>query len=81
MTTNVAIVDERDPLVHYVGSWTLTGASLEFQQTTKFSNTAGSTASFSFEGTLRTRSILFPGIDSQAHIQEPRSWFTGPSPQ
>ncbi|KAJ7342958.1 hypothetical protein DFH08DRAFT_650820, partial [Mycena albidolilacea] len=60
-------VDERDPLVHYVGSWTLTGAPLEFRGTTKFSNTAGSTASFSFEGT----SIVVYG--SVAAINPPKA--------
>ncbi|KAJ7439086.1 hypothetical protein FB451DRAFT_1059844 [Mycena latifolia] len=53
MTTNVAIVDERDPLVHYTGSW-LDGSSEPepdaFQGTTRWSSIFGSTASFSFVG-------------------------------
>ncbi|KAJ6585658.1 hypothetical protein B0H19DRAFT_1016738 [Mycena capillaripes] len=50
-TTNVAIVDERDPLIHYVGQWNDDGASLEFNGTTKWSAQQGSTASFTFVGT------------------------------
>ncbi|KAJ7206328.1 hypothetical protein GGX14DRAFT_457583 [Mycena pura] len=51
MTTNVAIVDERDPLVHYAGSWQDGGVGEEFNGTTRFTTTQGSTASFTFVGT------------------------------
>ncbi|KAJ7290052.1 hypothetical protein C8J57DRAFT_1275089 [Mycena rebaudengoi] len=49
--SNIAIVDERDPLVKYVGTWNNAGAYQEFQGTTRWSATTGSTMSFTFEGT------------------------------
>ncbi|KAJ7198103.1 hypothetical protein GGX14DRAFT_374496 [Mycena pura] len=51
MTTNVAIVDERDPLLHYTGSWQDAGSAEEFNGTTRYSTTQGSTVSFTFVGT------------------------------
>ncbi|KAJ7077986.1 hypothetical protein B0H15DRAFT_1025959 [Mycena belliarum] len=53
-TANVAIVDERDPLVRYTGTWNDAGAPLEFKGTTRWSSVQGSTASFSFVGTSVT---------------------------
>ncbi|KAJ6530949.1 hypothetical protein DFH09DRAFT_1409625 [Mycena vulgaris] len=50
MATNVAIVDERDPLVHYAGAWNDGGVSEEFDSTTRWSAIQGSTASFTFVG-------------------------------
>ncbi|KAJ6586548.1 hypothetical protein B0H10DRAFT_1761018, partial [Mycena sp. CBHHK59/15] len=51
------IVDERDPLVRYTGSWNNAGTPAEFQGTTRWSATQGSTASFTFTGT----SVLYYG--------------------
>ncbi|KAF7359833.1 hypothetical protein MVEN_00708700 [Mycena venus] len=51
MTTNVAIVDNRDPLVHYAGIWFPGGTPSEYSLSTTASTTVGSTASFTFEGT------------------------------
>ncbi|KAJ6453816.1 hypothetical protein C8R45DRAFT_631715 [Mycena sanguinolenta] len=51
MTTNVAIVDDSSPLVHYSGTWVSAGAPLEFNSTTKVSQVQGVTASITFEGT------------------------------
>ncbi|KAF7341651.1 hypothetical protein MSAN_02063100 [Mycena sanguinolenta] len=51
MTANVAIVDESDSLVTYVGTWVTGGVPVEFKETTKVSPVQGSTASFTFEGT------------------------------
>ncbi|KAJ7028397.1 hypothetical protein C8F04DRAFT_1007458 [Mycena alexandri] len=53
-TSNVAIIDDRNPLVHYVGEWTVAGSPAEFNGTTTFSATEGSTASFTFVGTSVT---------------------------
>ena len=50
MTTNVAIVDERDSLLHYTGSWQNAGSADEFDGTTRYSTTQGSTVSFTFVG-------------------------------
>ncbi|KAJ7662504.1 hypothetical protein B0H17DRAFT_953021 [Mycena rosella] len=48
---NVAIVDDRDPLIQYAGTWTGAGSPIEFDGTTMFSPQDGSTASFTFVGT------------------------------
>jgi hypothetical protein len=50
MAANVAIVDERDPSIHYAGTWNEAGVSAEFNSTTKWSAMQGSTASFTFVG-------------------------------
>ncbi|KAK7049134.1 hypothetical protein R3P38DRAFT_2872826 [Favolaschia claudopus] len=54
MSTNVAIVDDRDPLIQYAGNWNDAGASLEFNSTTRWSDLQGSTASLTFVGTSIT---------------------------
>ncbi|KAJ7912897.1 hypothetical protein B0H13DRAFT_2005851 [Mycena leptocephala] len=54
MTTNAAIVDDQDPLVQYAGTWNRAGAAEEFDSTTTWSATAGTTASFPFVGTSIT---------------------------
>jgi len=51
MTTNAAIVDDRDPLIQYAGTWNGAGSSAEFYSTTTWSPRQGSTASLSFVGT------------------------------
>ncbi|KAJ6530952.1 hypothetical protein DFH09DRAFT_1326648 [Mycena vulgaris] len=51
MSSSVAIVDEKDPLVHYAGSWNDAGSAAEFSGTKKWSAVQGSTASFTFVGT------------------------------
>ncbi|KAJ7668066.1 hypothetical protein B0H17DRAFT_843012, partial [Mycena rosella] len=48
---NVAIVDDRNPLVQYVGAWSAAGSAIEFDGTTTWSPQAGSTVSFTFVGT------------------------------
>lgn len=50
MSSNVAIVDDRDTSIHYVGPWNQEGNSDEFDSTTTVSVTEGTTASFSFVG-------------------------------
>ncbi|KAJ7439101.1 hypothetical protein FB451DRAFT_1378067 [Mycena latifolia] len=70
MTTNVAIVDERDALVHYTGSWNDGGVAEEFQSTTRWSALQGSTASFSFVGSSVT---VFGTV---AAIQPPQASLT-----
>ncbi|KAJ7210581.1 hypothetical protein B0H12DRAFT_979339, partial [Mycena haematopus] len=47
-------VDERDPLVDYGGTWNDAGDPSEFNGTTKWSPTQGSTASLTFVGTSVT---------------------------
>ncbi|KAJ7133372.1 hypothetical protein C8R44DRAFT_23058 [Mycena epipterygia] len=54
MTTNVAIVDDRDPLIHYTGAWIGAGSPAEFSSTTTVSVTEGTTASFTFVGSSIT---------------------------
>ncbi|KAJ7704819.1 hypothetical protein B0H17DRAFT_920757, partial [Mycena rosella] len=54
VATNVAIVDDHDPLVHYTGAWQTAGAPEEFNATTSFSSEAGAAATFSFNGTSVT---------------------------
>ncbi|KAF7342219.1 hypothetical protein MVEN_01809800 [Mycena venus] len=54
MTTNAAIVDDRDPLIQYAGTWNGAGSSSEFYSTTTWSPKQGSTASLSFVGTSVT---------------------------
>ncbi|KAJ6449852.1 hypothetical protein C8R45DRAFT_849438 [Mycena sanguinolenta] len=51
MTTNIAIVDDRDSLIHYAGTWSHAGVSEEFDSTTTFSLMTGCTATFPFVGT------------------------------
>ncbi|KAJ7038032.1 hypothetical protein C8F04DRAFT_389207 [Mycena alexandri] len=50
MSTNVAIVDNRDPLLHYAGGWVEGGAPVEFNDTTIWTGTRGATISFTFIG-------------------------------
>lgn len=50
MTSNVAIVDDKDPLVSYTGQWTTAGGPVEFDRTTSYATSVGSTASFNFTG-------------------------------
>ncbi|KAF8201956.1 hypothetical protein K438DRAFT_1965405 [Mycena galopus ATCC 62051] len=54
MATYAAILDDRDPLIDYAGTWTGAGSSSEFYGTTTFSPEPGSTASLSFVGTSVT---------------------------
>ncbi|KAF7357274.1 hypothetical protein MSAN_01322800 [Mycena sanguinolenta] len=51
MATNTAILDDRDPLIQYAGTWSGGGSYLEFSGTTSFALESGSTASLSFVGT------------------------------
>lgn len=48
--TNVAIVDDQNPLIVYSGSWNRAGSSQEFDGTTSWSATQGSSLSFTFVG-------------------------------
>ncbi|KAJ7717019.1 hypothetical protein B0H16DRAFT_1740861 [Mycena metata] len=50
MSTNVAIVDNRDLLLHYAGGWVEGGAPVEFNDTTIWTGTRGATISFTFVG-------------------------------
>ncbi|KAJ7439102.1 hypothetical protein FB451DRAFT_1378068 [Mycena latifolia] len=68
MTTNVAIVDERG--LDYAGSWVDGGSQGEFQGTTRWSGTQGSTASFSFAGTSVS---VFGSVSA---VQSPQVSFT-----
>ncbi|KAJ7302325.1 hypothetical protein DFH08DRAFT_73881 [Mycena albidolilacea] len=68
MTMNVAIIDERE--LDYAGTWIDSGSPVEFQGTTRWSGTQGSTASFSFNGT----SVAVFG--SVAAVQSPQVSFT-----
>ncbi|KAF7336275.1 hypothetical protein MVEN_02175800 [Mycena venus] len=54
MTLNAAIVDDRDPLIHYEGTWNQAGSYAEFHSTTTWSPMQGSTATLSFTGTSIT---------------------------
>ncbi|KAK6966819.1 hypothetical protein R3P38DRAFT_873322 [Favolaschia claudopus] len=54
MTTNTAIVDDRDPTISYSGSWVLTGSIEEFNSTTTFSTEQDASATFNFNGTSVT---------------------------
>ncbi|KAJ7756369.1 hypothetical protein B0H14DRAFT_3512197 [Mycena olivaceomarginata] len=54
MATHTAIVDDRDPLIQYGGSWVPGGVPVEFDSTTMTTVDAGSTATFSFIGTSVT---------------------------
>ncbi|KAJ7236891.1 hypothetical protein B0H12DRAFT_1057539 [Mycena haematopus] len=54
MATNTAILDDRDPLIQYAGTWSGVGSYVEFYGTTTFSPEPGSTASLSFVGTSVT---------------------------
>ncbi|KAJ7290053.1 hypothetical protein C8J57DRAFT_1114044 [Mycena rebaudengoi] len=70
--SNIAIVDDHDPLVQYGGTWVDDGAFHEFQATTKWSSTQGSTASFTFDGT----SITVYGSVSRRKPPQPSMTFT-----
>ncbi|KAJ7055753.1 hypothetical protein C8F01DRAFT_445837 [Mycena amicta] len=50
-STNLAIVDDRDPLIQYAGTWANAGSAEEFNGTTRCSTIAGSTAALTFTGT------------------------------
>ncbi|KAJ7727582.1 hypothetical protein B0H16DRAFT_250922 [Mycena metata] len=54
MSSNVVIVDDRDPAITYTGSWSQAGASSEFDGTTTCSTTQGTSASYTFVGTSVT---------------------------
>ncbi|KAJ7431634.1 hypothetical protein B0H11DRAFT_2129449 [Mycena galericulata] len=54
MSTNVAIIDDHDPLIVYSGPWITQGSSEEFKDTTSVSVTVGASASFTFVGTSIT---------------------------
>ncbi|KAJ7717018.1 hypothetical protein B0H16DRAFT_448431 [Mycena metata] len=54
MSSNVVIVDDRNPLITYSGSWAQAGGSIEFDSTTTCSTKEGSSASFTFTGTSVT---------------------------
>ncbi|KAJ7879654.1 hypothetical protein B0H13DRAFT_2667882 [Mycena leptocephala] len=71
MTMNVAIIDERE--LDYAGTWIDSGTPGEFQGTTRWSNTQGSTASFSFNGT----SVAVFG--SVSAVQSPQGAYAPPS--
>jgi hypothetical protein len=60
MSTNVAIVDDRDLSIRYSGVWDNAGASEEFMGTTRFSSNAGSTVSFTFVGTPMPHGVGLP---------------------
>ncbi|KAF7344722.1 hypothetical protein MVEN_01632900 [Mycena venus] len=70
MATQIAVVDDRDPLIQYGGSWVRGGVWLEFGSTTMFSVTAGSTASFTFVGT----SITVYGTVAAKNLNPQASW-------
>ncbi|KAJ7799027.1 hypothetical protein B0H14DRAFT_2904522 [Mycena olivaceomarginata] len=54
MSTHAAVIDDRDPLIQYAGSWTEVGAAEEFDSTRKCSVAAGVTATVPFVGTSIT---------------------------
>ncbi|KAJ7342960.1 hypothetical protein DFH08DRAFT_962982 [Mycena albidolilacea] len=54
MSTHAAVIDDRDPLIQYAGSWSEAGAAEEFDSTTTFSVAAGVTATVPFVGTSIT---------------------------
>ncbi|KAJ7710525.1 hypothetical protein B0H17DRAFT_914936, partial [Mycena rosella] len=56
--SNTAIVDDRDLLVQYTGVWEDGGLPSEYQGSTRWSATQGSTASLTFDG---TKSISYYG--------------------
>ncbi|KAJ6469817.1 hypothetical protein C8R45DRAFT_425582 [Mycena sanguinolenta] len=70
MATNTAIVDDRDPLIQYAGTWSQAGASEEFDSTTTFSVTTGSTATFPFVGT----SVTVYGTIGAHNVTPQASW-------
>ncbi|KAJ7055759.1 hypothetical protein C8F01DRAFT_1157620, partial [Mycena amicta] len=51
ISTNLAIVDDRDLLIQYTGTWANAGLAEEFNGTTRCSTIAGSTAALTFTGT------------------------------
>lgn len=59
VSTNVAIVDDRDPAIDYVGAWVSAGAAEEFKSSTTVSVTPGTTASFTFNGMARSALRLY----------------------
>ncbi|KAJ7797586.1 hypothetical protein B0H14DRAFT_2389616 [Mycena olivaceomarginata] len=48
------ILDDHDDQIQYSSGWVAGGTSLEYSTTTMTSNVAGSTATFTFEGTAIT---------------------------
>ncbi|KAJ7815381.1 hypothetical protein B0H14DRAFT_3745928 [Mycena olivaceomarginata] len=54
MSTHAAVIDDRDPLIQYAGSWTEVGAAEEFDSTRTCSVAAGVTATVPFVGTSIT---------------------------
>ncbi|KAF7342213.1 hypothetical protein MVEN_01809200 [Mycena venus] len=64
MTTNTAIVDDRDPLIQYAGTWNGAGNSSEFHSTTTWSPRQGSTASLSFTAIPQDQALTFAVDDS-----------------
>ncbi|KAJ7816838.1 hypothetical protein B0H14DRAFT_3877700 [Mycena olivaceomarginata] len=50
MSTNVAIIDDRDPLLRYSTGWNNSGSFVEFAGTARWSGIPGSTASLAFSG-------------------------------
>ncbi|KAH6910856.1 hypothetical protein BKA70DRAFT_1371062 [Coprinopsis sp. MPI-PUGE-AT-0042] len=68
----VLIFDDRDASVVYSGSWGQAGVSEEFNSTTTFSNTAGSTATLNFIGTGIT---VLGTIAGGAREEEPISQY------
>ncbi|KAJ6506820.1 hypothetical protein C8R45DRAFT_922984 [Mycena sanguinolenta] len=70
MATTTAIVDDRDPLIQYAGAWSQAGSSEEFDSTTTFSTTTGSTATFPFVGT----SVTVYGTVGAHNVTPQASW-------
>ncbi|KAJ7805068.1 hypothetical protein B0H14DRAFT_2881932, partial [Mycena olivaceomarginata] len=54
MSTHAAVIDDRDPLIQYAGSWTEVGAAEEFDSTRTCLVAAGVTATVPFVGTSIT---------------------------
>jgi hypothetical protein len=48
--SDVVIVDDRDPSIHYDGTWHITGVSAEYQSTTSWPGEKGASATFQFVG-------------------------------
>ncbi|KAJ7106529.1 hypothetical protein C8R44DRAFT_638355, partial [Mycena epipterygia] len=78
MATNVAIVDDRNLQIQYAGTWANGGAPIEFQGSTRWSATEGSTATFTFVG----KSISFYGglTTSDAGLMKANMVLDGGSP-